>query len=268
MTYRDDAEKELAILFPGTTSSTPLGPEAVTTDLAVTDPEFLAFYRDFALGETLAHSSLDRRDRLVFQLAATIAVGARSEFRVLLGAALDVGVTPGRVKELTYQAVAYIGIARVVDFVFVTNEVFVSRGISLPVESQATTTPETRVALGLAKQKEIVGGEGVDSRYAKAPADARHFQEFLTANCFGDYYTRGGFDVKERELITFALLVSLGGADAQVAGHVKANLNVGNTRQQLLDVLTVLVAYIGYPRTLNGLAQVDAGAPADRSADS
>lgn len=262
MTPRDDAERELAALFPGTAPDAPVDPDAVTTDLAVTDPEFLAFYRDFAFGETLAHSSLDRHDRLVYQLAATIAVGARSEFRVLLGAALDVGVTPVEVKELTYQAVAYVGIARVVDFVFVTNEVFVSRGIALPVESQSTTTPETRAELGLAKQKEIVGSEAVDGMHADAPVDSRHFQEFLSSNCFGDYYTRTGFDVRKRELITFSLLAALGGADDQVKGHVVANLNVGNARQDLLDVLTVLVAYIGYPRTLNALAQVDAAAPA------
>jgi 4-carboxymuconolactone decarboxylase len=62
----------------------------------------------------------------------------------------------------------------------------------------------------------------------------------------------------------FALLVALGGADAQVQGHVAANLHVGNTGAQLLDVLTVLLPQIGYPRTLNGLAQVNAAAPASR----
>ena len=53
------------------------------------------------------------------------------------------------------------------------------------------------------------------------------------------------------------MLVSLGGADAQVRGHVLGNLNVGNDRARLLDVLTVLVPFIGYPRTLNGLAAID-----------
>ncbi len=99
--------------------------------------------------------------------------------------------------------------------------------------------------------------------YEQAPADAVHFQEFLSANCFGDHYTRTGLDVRRRELLTFAILVGLGGADAQVAGHVAMNLHVGNTRQHLLDVLTVLVPYVGYPRTLNGLAAVNDGAPAD-----
>jgi len=53
------------------------------------------------------------------------------------------------------------------------------------------------------------------------------------------------------------MLVSLGGCDTQVKGHVKANLNVGNDRTRLIAVLTQLIPFIGYPRTLNGLRTID-----------
>lgn len=99
--------------------------------------------------------------------------------------------------------------------------------------------------------------------YDKSPKDAPHIQELLSGTCFGDYHTRTGSGVRRRELLTFAILVGLGGADAQVSGHVSMNLNVGNSRQDLLDVLTVLVPYVGYPRTLNGLAAINSGAAAD-----
>ncbi|WP_260981147.1 carboxymuconolactone decarboxylase family protein [Curtobacterium pusillum] len=252
MTLHDDAQHELSMLFPD-----------ATIGLAETDPEYWAAYSDFAYGEVLANCDLDREDRLIYQLAATVAIGALSEFRGLLGAALENGVTPVQVKELAYQAVAYVGVARVIDFIAITNDALTERGVALPLPGQSTTTPDTRMAVGTAKQKEIIGADNVDSMYANAPADAQRFQRFLSANCFGDHYTRTGFDVQQRELITFALLVALGGADSQVKGHVVANITVGNTRAQLLDVLTVLLPQIGYPRTLNGLAQVDAAAPAD-----
>ena len=92
--------------------------------------------------------------------------------------------------------------------------------------------------------------------YAAAPDDLMHIQRFLSANCFGDHYTRAGVDVPTRELLTFAMLVSLGGCEPQVKGHVTANLNVGNDRAVLIDVLTQLLPFIGYPRTLNGLRVV------------
>ncbi|MBJ7336121.1 MAG: hypothetical protein JHC64_00390 [Mycolicibacterium sp.] len=53
------------------------------------------------------------------------------------------------------------------------------------------------------------------------------------------------------------MLVALGGADAQVKGHVAGNINVGNDRAILLSVLTQLLPFIGYPRTLNGLNAVN-----------
>jgi 4-carboxymuconolactone decarboxylase len=53
------------------------------------------------------------------------------------------------------------------------------------------------------------------------------------------------------------MLAALGGADAQVRGHVTGNLNVGNIRARLLAVLTVLVPFIGYPRALNALAAIN-----------
>ncbi|AWB86788.1 carboxymuconolactone decarboxylase family protein [Mycetocola zhujimingii] len=257
MTIRDEARREREIVHP--TARVSSGPP-----LSETDPEFFALYQDFAFGETLRHVDLDRRDRLIYQLAAAIAVGAVREFRLLLGAALDVGVTAIQVKELTYQSVAYVGIARALDAIVATNEIFTERGIPLPVDGQATTTPDTRMAAGLALQKEIFGPEAIDGLYARSSPDSLHFQQFLSGNCFGDYYTRTGFDLKQRELITFALLAALGGADSQVKSHVTANFNVGNSRTDLVGVLTALVAYIGYPRTLNALAQIEAAAPAPR----
>ncbi|MFX8797784.1 carboxymuconolactone decarboxylase family protein, partial [Acinetobacter baumannii] len=58
-------------------------------------------------------------------------------------------------------------------------------------------------------------------------------------------------------LLTLSMLVALGGCEPQVKGHVSANLNVGNNRQKMIDVVTQLLPFIGYPRTLNGLRVID-----------
>ncbi|MFC8662216.1 carboxymuconolactone decarboxylase family protein [Streptomyces sp. NPDC057199] len=99
----------------------PAAKEAVST-LAVTDPELIAYFDNFAFDQVLRHTGdLDECTRLMTQLAAMIAVGAVSEYRVVLGSALSVGVTPVRVKEIVYQAVPYAGMARVFDFLHATN---------------------------------------------------------------------------------------------------------------------------------------------------
>jgi 4-carboxymuconolactone decarboxylase len=233
-----------------------LFPDHVST-LKETDPELIETFDNFAFDEVLEHGSLDARTRLMAQLAALIACQAHSEYRVMVGAALTIGVTPVEVKEIVYQAVPYVGMGRAFEFIHATNEVMTERGIRLPLEGQSTTTPETRMDKGLEVEKEIVGAEVVEELYASAPDDEGHFQRLLSANCFGDYYTRGGIDVRTRELLTFAMLVSLGGCEPQARGHVAANLNVGNDRTVLLAVVTQLLPFIGYPRTLNALRVID-----------
>ncbi len=101
-------------------------------------------------------------------------------------------------------------------------------------------------------QKSIFG-DMIDRMYEQSPSDQIHIQEYLSANCFGDYYTRTGLDIKTRELMTFAMLLSMGGCEPQLKGHIKGNLKVGNVKDVLLNVITQLLPYVGYPRSLNAL---------------
>ena len=236
-------------------------PNHVST-LKVSDPELIETFDNFAFDEVQQYGSLDDRTRVMVQLGAIIACQGLQNYRLMLGGALNLGVTPVEVKEIVYQAVPYVGMAKVLDFVHITNEVLIDRGIQLPLEGQSTTTPETRAEKGLAIQKEVIGADIIDLLYANAPDDELHFQRLLSANCFGDYYTRTGIDVQTRELLTFAMLVALGGCDPQVKAHVTANLHVGNDRAILLSVITQLLPLIGYPRTLNGLAAINRVIPA------
>ena len=111
--------------------------------LSATDPEFVDLFDNFAFDEVLHHGKLDQRVRLMIQLAAIIASQAVREYRVMLGAALTAGVTPVEAKEVLYQAVAYVGIAKVYDFLHATNDVLTERGIALPLPRQSSTTLET-----------------------------------------------------------------------------------------------------------------------------
>ena len=213
------AKKNHDAMFPGHVST-----------LATTDPELIEVFDNFAFDEVLRDSTLDARTRLMVQLAAIIASQAVSEYRAMLGAAMNVGVTPIEAKEVLYQAVPYVGIAKVFEFLNATNDVLTERGVKLPLPGQSTTTPATRAEKGLAVQKQFVGDQTVAKLYANAPADQQHIQRLLSANCFGDHLTRGGIDIPTRELLTFSMLVALGGCEPQVKGHVAANLRVGNDR--------------------------------------
>lgn len=221
--------------------------------LAVTDPELIELFDNFAFDEVIGHGNIDIRTRMIVILASLIAQQTLSEYKVMLGGALTVGVTPVEVKEIVYQSIPYVGIAKAFDFIHASNEILTRRGVTLPLEGQSTTTPETRREKGLAVSKEIFGS-AIDDMYARSPENQLHIQQFLSANCFGDYYTRTGLDIPTRELITFSILASLGGCEPQLKGHIRGNANVGNGKEVLLEIITQLLPYIGYPRTLTAIA--------------
>jgi 4-carboxymuconolactone decarboxylase len=241
MSISEIANKNHEELFPNYKST-----------LKVTDPELIEVFDNFAFDEVLGYGSLDARTRLMMILGSMIASQTLSEYKVMLGGALNVGVTPIEVKEIVYQAVPYVGIAKVFDFIHATNEILTNRGIKLPLEGQSTTLPETRYQKGLELQKSIFG-DMIDRMYQESPENQIHIQKYLSANCFGDFVIRKGLDIKTRELLTFSMLLSLGGCEPQLKGHIQGNLNVGNDKEILLSTVTQLLPYVGYPRTLNAI---------------
>lgn len=219
----------------------------------LTDPELTEVFDNFAFDDVLQYGALDRKTRIMVTMACCIARHAVNEYKTMLRAALGNGITPVEIKEVLYHAVPYAGMAKVRDFIGVTNDFLTASGVSLPLEGQSVTSPEIRYEKGLALQKEIFGHR-IDDMAKAAPENQKHIQRFLSANCFGDYQTRTGLDMKQRELLTFSILISLGGCEEQVKGHIRGNVAVGNDKNTLLAVATQLLPYNGYPRTLNAIA--------------
>jgi 4-carboxymuconolactone decarboxylase len=109
-----------------------------------------------------------------------------------------------------------------------------------------------RFTRGASKLQEIDGHAGtrvVESLADIAPEFARYLIEFP----FGDIYCRPGLDLKSREIATIAALTAMGNARPQLEVHVAAALNVGCSRQEIVEVLMQMAVYAGFPAALNGL---------------
>jgi 4-carboxymuconolactone decarboxylase len=156
------------------------------------------------------------------------------------------------VKEIVYQATAYLGMGRVRPFLTATNEIFQQKGIALPLAPQAKTTMENRREKGSQAQVDCFG-EQMRDFWKSGPEDSKHINKWLADNCFGDYYTRTGLDIPQRELITFCFLAAQGGCEPQLKGHIAGNYHVGNDKDFLIAVISNNLPFIGYPRTLNAL---------------
>lgn len=159
-----------------------------------TDPEFIERFDNFAFDEVVNSDDLDDRTRMMAILATLIGCQGIDEFKAMAPAALNFGVTPVEVKEIVYQAVAYLGIGRVFPFLHTVNDVLAARGVALPLPCQAATTTENRLEAGIQAQVDIFG-DGMKEFYKSGPEESRHINRWLADNCFGDYYTRTGLDI-------------------------------------------------------------------------
>ena len=226
---------------------------------AETDPEFIERYYNFAFDEVVNQDDLDDKTRFIAILATLIGCQGINEYYSMLDAALNFGVTPVEAKEIVYQSVAYLGIGRALPFFKATNEILTERGITLPLEGQATTTTENRLEKGEEAQIDIFG-DGMRGFANSGNPETRHINKWLVDNCFGDYYTRKGLDLKQREMITFCFLAAQGGCEPQLIYHAKANIRIGNDKAFLIKVVSQCLPYIGYPRSLNALRCVEEAA--------
>lgn len=219
-------------------------------DLYKSDPEYMAIIDAFAGDEVINEEgqSLPPRTRYLVILATLLGCQGEELFRLKAAEALEGALTPVELREVVYQATDYLGLGRVYHFVKAMDVVFEEKGISLPLPPQGTTTREDRLEKGAKAQAEIFGEQMLDF-WKKG-----HMNRYLAANCFGDYYTRNGLDLKDRELITFCFLLSQGGCEPQLTSHAKGNMNMGNDSALLVKAVTQALPYIGYPRSLNAIA--------------
>lgn len=231
------------------------------SDFRRTDPEFSERFDNFAFDEVLNQPGQQLPDKTRFMAILAVLIGCQGidEYKVMVPAAMHFGVTPVEVKEIVYQAVAYLGIGRVFPFLKAANAVLEKAGIHLPLEGQAATTMENRREAGAQAQVDIFG-ESMKDFWKSGPQESRHIRLWLTDNCFGDYYTRTGLDYRQREMITFCFLAAQGGCDPQLTSHAAANMRIGNDKAFLIRVISSCPPFIGYPRSLNALACVNRAA--------
>ncbi|HMK53392.1 MAG TPA: carboxymuconolactone decarboxylase family protein [Methanobacteriaceae archaeon] len=109
-----------------------------------------------------------------------------------------------------------------------------------------------RYSKGLEKLKEIDGEAGenvIESLKDIAPDLAKYTIEFP----FGDIYSRPGLDLKSREIATVAALTAMGNATPQLKVHINAALNVGCSKEEIIEIIIQMAVYSGFPAALNGM---------------
>ena len=102
------------------------------------------------------------------------------------------------------------------------------------------------------QQMEMMSGHKIDSIFGVdeiAPDLARYTLEFP----YGDVLRRPGLALKLRQVATVAALTALGNAPVQLNAHINMALNVGCSREEIVEIITQMAVYAGFPAALNGM---------------
>jgi len=117
---------------------------------------------------------------------------------------------------------------------------------------QSPNAGESRLERGKRALAEIDGEAG--HKVIAALADiAPDFANYVFEFSFGDIYSRPGLDLRSREIATVAALTAMGTATPQLKVHIEAGLNVGLTKDEIIEVIMQMAVYAGFPAALNGL---------------
>lgn len=224
--------------------------------LADIAPDLANLAISFVYGQIYPRPHLTLKERQLVTVAALAALGnARPQLKFHLTGALNAGATSTELVELMLHLVVYVGFPAGLNGVFAVREVFTERGIThtpTPRHVEAGAGGDTRYRNGweaLCRIDGHVGEQIVASLADVAPDLGRFIVEFG----FGDIYTRPGLGLIDRELATVALLAALGTAAPQLRVHIHGLLNVGGTREQLVEALIHTAAYAGFPAAINAM---------------
>lgn len=210
-------------------------------------------------GDEYIDKNLDKKTQQLLILATLTTTTAYPQIKTQTVTALDAGLTPEEIQEAIYHTAPYCGYTKATNAINAVNEVLKDKKIELP-KSQATVTDEIRYKKGLEVQRSIFGPK-IGTITDDMSDDQKVITRYLSEICFGDFYTRGTLDVKQRELITLSVLTANGGCEAQIAAHTNGNLSVGNTKDDILSAILLCVPYNGFPRTLNAINAVKSALP-------
>ena len=220
------------------------------------DPELMEILRRFIFGDVFDTGVLDDQTRELITVTVLATLGTLSQLRFHTAAALRVGVPPVQLREAVYQLAPFVGFPRTLNAVATLNEVFADHDIELPLPAQGTVADADRYARGLAEQLPLYGNEIRDNLADLPEPFNEALPRFLTEFCFGDFYTRGGLSLAQRELLVLCALATIGDTAAQLGPHGRACLQVGNSKTEVVAALVHCFPYIGFPRSVAAVRAV------------
>lgn len=216
-------------------------------------PEMAKLLMEFAYGDVYSRPGLDRKSRQIATMAALTAMGnAKPQLKFHIGAALNIGVPPEEIIDVMYVTTVFAGFPSGLNGITAAREVFQEKGVSLRQDKMPAAKGETRRERGLEAVNRTSKGAG--DKVIKSLSDiAPDMGSFIIDFAYGDIISRDILSPKHKEIAMIAVCVAKGTMEPQMKVHMHAGLNVGLTKQEIVELMTHMAVYAGFPAALNGL---------------
>ncbi len=249
MTSRDELRAK------GAAMRARLGFPANTPDRELA-PGFDRLAEEMVWGSIWARPGLDIEERMLAVLSALTSAQRLPQLRRYIAAALHIGLPAASIQEVMIHCAIYSGFPTALNSLALANEVFAEKGVETPAGEPMDIDADTLMALGDETMRAL-HGERAEGDYA-APGHRTTGALYPVAATYGygAIWSRPGLDHRQRMVCTLAAFTSIQHA-TQMAKFAVSALNVGLTREEVVEVVMQTAPYTGFPRALNALAIFD-----------
>jgi 4-carboxymuconolactone decarboxylase len=213
-----------------------------------------------AYGGIWSRPGLGLPDRLVCAIAA-LGVGPRlTALRRHIGAGLDHGLAAEAIREILVQAGLYAGFSASEETLALAGELFAERGIQFPADPPEDVSLEALDERGAALMAALHGSRATQG-YASPdnPVTGQLYPAAIRYG-YGEIWSRPGLEHRQRALVAIAAFTALR-LPEQVAKFGVSALNLGLTREQVIEAIIQTAPLTGFPPALNALGAISAAFP-------
>ncbi len=231
----------------------PEGAEQVLKGLSDIAPDMAQFLVCFAYGDVYFRPALDAVSRQTATIAILTALGnAQPQLKWHIGAALNIGITPQEIIDTIYVQTVYSGFPSGLNAIFAARDVFNERQVDFRPAAWDDCKADKRER-GIRMLEETSKGAG--RKVMESLGDiAPDMVNFLIEFSYGTIFCREVLIPCRKEIIAIAGMTAAGTMRPQLKVHIKAAINVGLTKEQIIEIMYHTAVYAGFPAALNGIS--------------
>ena len=245
------------------------------------DPHYTKLWLDFTHGGLYTRGILDERTRLLVSIAQFVAQDETEMLESHMRSALENGVAPREILEVTFQTTVYVGYPKGARAARILRDILMELGrmdeitkTQLPLDGRSAErslesergtwrVPDAQFP----RREELMqkyGWQGISAGLRLQPTHHAqtvqrldridpHFLKLWLDFIYAGLYTRGVLDDKTRLLCMVGICTVLD-ETVQNENHIRAALILGATPREVLEVTLQSTVYTGMPRSLRAAA--------------